>query len=440
MAKEFMHSREVIVLITVSQLAIILITLMRMQDGLLTIPTYTVFKLVCVTLLVQLCARVALCTCGDQLFAARVFGVVSAMVTFSQWLVVIHVERTTGYSIIDAYVVDAASPSHAFFLVVGLLHTFLQGLICALSHAYCALRVILLGSLLHCFCGLYLYLHVQSPGPTLLTEIEFFGIFTAIVLSCVVLSLAQLHSRRVHVAQIACLAEELAKQRDRLQYDLSFAEKLAADSLPKRGALSSASALSSAVGELDAALERAGSCCGDSWTEDPPELYPLRPQYFHEVRGDGVTHLLTDDERACYELTASNGFLVDCSGTKVAQASVQSGIYVLSSCGRLYANFDPDPAAHAFYHSSFVAGREVAAAGAMTVRDGLLLSLSNESGHYIPAPSSLSTILRRLTKMGVSNLTSVRLEIVHSTAYDVPAMVTAGPTTARSRRTITSAD
>ena len=438
-AKEFMNSRVVIVSITASQLAIALISLMRMQIAALLTPAATVIKFVWITTLVQFCGRVASVWLSNQFLAARAFGAVSAIVTLSQWAVVIHVKRTTGYSIIDAYVVDAdaTSPSAAFFLVVGLVHIFLQGLVSAFAHGYCALRVILLGSLVMGLCGLYMFF--PASGRILLTEIEFFAMFAAIVLSCVTLSLAQMHSRRVHLAQVACLAEELAKQRDRLQYDLSFAQKRAAGSLPRHAACS-ASALSSAVGELDAAFGLAGgsSCCGDSCAEDPPELYPLRSQYFQEGRGDGVTYLAAEDERARYELLASDAVLVDRTGAKLAQAGVQSGIYVLSSCGRLFANFDPDRVAHGFYHSSFLAGRPVVAAGSLTVRDGRLLSLSNESGHYIPAPSSLSTVLRRLTEMGVADLSSVRLEVVHNTAYEaVPGatcMVTASPAAARSRK------
>ena len=253
-AKEFMNSRAVIVSITASQLAIISTTVMRMQDGLPT-PAFTVIQLIGITLLVQLCARVALVWVANQLLAARIFGVVATLVTLSQWAVVIHVQRTTGYSILDAYGVDvdAAAPSAAFFLVLGLLHMFLQGLISALSNGYCALRTILLSFVVTGSCGFYLHLHVPEPDWILLTEIELFAMFVAIVISCVALSLAQLHSRRGHLAQVAFLAEELAQQRDRLQYDLSFAEKRAAGSLRKHGAWS-ASALSSAVGELDAAL------------------------------------------------------------------------------------------------------------------------------------------------------------------------------------------
>ena len=79
---------------------------------------------------------------------------------------------------------------------------------------------------------------------------------------------------------------------------------------------------------------------------------------------------------------------------------------------------DPDPTLR---HSSLVAGAPVAAAGMLTVSRGLLLRLSNESGHYAPPASCLNCIMDRLAFLGVARLDAVALEIVRRPEYEAAA-------------------
>ena len=57
--------------------------------------------------------------------------------------------------------------------------------------------------------------------------------------------------------------------------------------------------------------------------------------------------------------------------------------------------------------------------GRLPRRRGKLLSVSNESGHYSPTPSSLQHVMGRLAEMGVAGLQDVRLMLIRREAYEV---------------------
>ena len=407
-AKEFMNSRDAIIFMNAGILVGTAFALTKSHND--ATGRDTIIKVASISVLVQMLARVFLSNWQNQCLAARVYSGVTTAITFAQWLMITYIQRTTGYSILDS-----DDLSIAFFLCLGLSLIFLQGLVVSSANSYWAAGSVLQIPLFMLMCGVYLY--PQLPNKLLLTKLDFFGVYTVIVLASVTLSLAQLHSRRVHSAQVNSLVEQMAKQRDRLHYDLCLAEKRAAGSVKSMGTFS-VSALSSAVGELDAALSTDVQRC-DTEDELQFELYPLRPQFFQEERSDEVVYLRLEEERATYQLSTRDGLLVDALGQKLAQTTPQSGMYVMDSSGRLLANFSPGHTG--FHHSSFVAGKPVAAAGCMVVHDGYLLSLSNESGHYIPAPSSLSRVINRLAEIGLADLPSVRLDVVYNQAYDAPA-------------------
>ncbi len=64
------------------------------------------------------------------------------------------------------------------------------------------------------------------------------------------------------------------------------------------------------------------------------------------------------------------------------------------------------PGASFFHHSSFNDGADVRAAGDMTVKDGQLKAISNESGHYQPGAEHLTAAMEHLDGMGVEVGTS----------------------------------
>lgn len=165
----------------------------------------------------------------------------------------------------------------------------------------------------------------------------------------------------------------------------------------------------------------------------------------------GVTYLHAEEARRPLQLRAApDGRLIDSHGEPLARGRLMHGMYVMDRDGVVMLSFDDEggappgaggggggaPSSGAggvstgtgggdserryFHHSSIVAGGPVAAAGGMSVCDGRLLTISNDSGHYMPPPSTLRTVLARLTEMGVRPLHSVRVELVEPKAEMTP--------------------
>jgi hypothetical protein len=116
------------------------------------------------------------------------------------------------------------------------------------------------------------------------------------------------------------------------------------------------------------------------------ETLTLLPRYEGE-RERGVRYLGWLG-RQRYRLTVRNGLLYDRSGklfdTRDANAPSRSSqpraIFVVGPKGEFYAAKDHKPGL--LHHSSFLAGKQVAAAGDFEVIDGVLTSVSNHTGHY----------------------------------------------------------
>jgi len=53
------------------------------------------------------------------------------------------------------------------------------------------------------------------------------------------------------------------------------------------------------------------------------------------------------------------------------------------------------------HHSSFLAGRPVAAAGTLFIKDGKIVSIDNASGHYRPDVKTLELVRQELAANGV---------------------------------------
>ncbi|HVV87919.1 MAG TPA: hypothetical protein VHE35_32990 [Kofleriaceae bacterium] len=72
-------------------------------------------------------------------------------------------------------------------------------------------------------------------------------------------------------------------------------------------------------------------------------------------------------------------------------------IFVMNAAGQFFAGKGMPGIVH---HSSFMAGGAVAAAGEVSIRDGRLLSISNNSGHYQPGPAYLWQAVKQLEVIG----------------------------------------
>ena len=134
--------------------------------------------------LVQFLARVVLDRFSDQRLAAALFGWIAWAITLSQWLCVLHVDRTTG---LIAYADDNAS-----LLVLTISAVFIQGLIVCAATGYCAARCAVQSVTYVAFVTWIVYQHVPSGPNLLLTEAEFLGLFYAIVVALHALAVSQI--------------------------------------------------------------------------------------------------------------------------------------------------------------------------------------------------------------------------------------------------------
>jgi hypothetical protein len=169
-------------------------------------------------------------------------------------------------------------------------------------------------------------------------------------------------------------------------------------------------------------------CGGGPVDASPPSKpllpgYPLLPQFFHEgahTGGDRDSYC-SPEERKRLELSLSDGLAVDDAGSPLASDRELEGLYVLTVDSQLLVQFAAETSANGgpWRHSYLVAGEPVAAAGMITVHEGRIVSLSNESGHYRPPPSTLQVVLEHLAQLDVNQLDSIRLEIFRCEAYDV---------------------
>lgn len=58
-------------------------------------------------------------------------------------------------------------------------------------------------------------------------------------------------------------------------------------------------------------------------------------------------------------------------------------IFVMAESGELYLS--KNRKVGEFHHSSFLAGKPVAAAGEMIIKKGIIIEINNASGHYMPS-------------------------------------------------------
>ncbi len=144
-----------------------------------------------------------------------------------------------------------------------------------------------------------------------------------------------------------------------------------------------------------------------------------------ETTGSGLgnkqlrTIYFSSKERKLFKVKiGSSGVIKDASGSSL---SVDDALYVMSSSGSIYVvNKSIAKGAgirvgrrrqkgqslkkalvYVLHHSSFYAGEPVAAAGHISIRDGELVELNNNSGHYRPRTKHLCQVVNQLKSQGV---------------------------------------
>ncbi len=119
-------------------------------------------------------------------------------------------------------------------------------------------------------------------------------------------------------------------------------------------------------------------------------------------------YLKSDKMRKKFQVEIRDGKLYDSQGRALNSSDEMPGIYVIDKNGVLYHYAEPD--AGRFHHSTFLAGDDVLSAGQIRVRDGEIVLLGNESGHYKPTKMHAYQGIYKLLKSGV-DLSKARLLI-----------------------------
>lgn len=116
----------------------------------------------------------------------------------------------------------------------------------------------------------------------------------------------------------------------------------------------------------------------------------------------------TDADRQAHQLRVKEGLLVNPQGQPLdpqldlPQHKGRGGeaIYIMDVMGNIYYCFDAKYGR--IHHSTLAGGQPVAAAGELVVVNGELISVSNESGHYRPHPSTIDLVIGRLRELGLN--------------------------------------
>ncbi|OED44521.1 hypothetical protein AB832_01930 [Flavobacteriaceae bacterium (ex Bugula neritina AB1)] len=122
-------------------------------------------------------------------------------------------------------------------------------------------------------------------------------------------------------------------------------------------------------------------------------IAPLKVKYLDEV------------EKLKFQVFIKEGKLYDVQGSLFNSLDLNNrfnngkAIFVVDEYGRIFASTKNRPTE--FHHSSFLGGKPVSMAGEIEVVDGILLNVSNVSGHYKPGEEFLNQFFEFLDDLGL---------------------------------------
>lgn len=162
-------------------------------------------------IMMQLLARIWLTSVEDQMKAANLCSALAYATTTMQWAVVIYCDQVHGYAVIS---------DTPLVLLLFVMQIILQGTFFGSVGTYRLSCIPVPYFFFTPIVSAHLYLHEPPPGrQLLLTKGEFLGVFLFVTTICIVISTVNVHTRRIHLAELAGLAEHYQRQRDRLQFD-----------------------------------------------------------------------------------------------------------------------------------------------------------------------------------------------------------------------------
>ncbi len=133
-------------------------------------------------------------------------------------------------------------------------------------------------------------------------------------------------------------------------------------------------------------------------------LYPVLEIEWKALFADHVgfvrSHYMTGHERERFRVVIERGVVYTSQGDVFPDASATDHfIYVMDAAGNFYVgNQTLDPKLH---HSSFFAGKPVAAAGEIQISKGTITMINRSSGHYKPGLEAFQRVLDELQRDGV---------------------------------------
>jgi hypothetical protein len=126
--------------------------------------------------------------------------------------------------------------------------------------------------------------------------------------------------------------------------------------------------------------------------------------------GHGNAHRFTKNEQRAHTIHVQNGLLHkkdSRTGTLTPyDTGGQGAKFVMKPSGRIISDRRDNVNGRNNFHSSLAQGKRVAAAGEMTVNNGTLTHINNDSGHYKPTQVHHNQIITELQKRGVHGFTS----------------------------------
>lgn len=126
----------------------------------------------------------------------------------------------------------------------------------------------------------------------------------------------------------------------------------------------------------------------------------LQKELNDAMYGGGAAPYLLEQQRLVHLVTVAAGRLEQGGNLlDTSEATNPEGayIYVMDGDGRIFAA----PSSVVHHHSAFLAGNPVAAAGAITVDNGRLTEVCDQSGHYMPPIEYSKQLLAELKSRGV---------------------------------------
>jgi hypothetical protein len=105
---------------------------------------------------------------------------------------------------------------------------------------------------------------------------------------------------------------------------------------------------------------------------------------------------LSETERMKLKVQFKDGKWLDVNGVPL---NAKKAIYVMDSNGNIF--FKSNPIVGVFQHSSFFAGKPVAAAGEISVQNGIATLINRKSKHYLPSEEMLEQFLTQVKSQGV---------------------------------------